>query len=93
MVELKEPKRPAGQENVLQLAVDPIPTVRIGFIGVGNRGGAALRRYIHMEGVEIKAICDLKEELVKRGQSYLQTKDLPPADEYIGEDSWQLWYF
>jgi predicted dehydrogenase len=89
MVELKEPKRPAGQENVLQLAVDPIPTVRIGFIGVGNRGGAALRRYIHMEGVEIKAICDLKEELVKRGQSYLQTKDLPPADEYIGEDSWK----
>ncbi|MEA5128762.1 MAG: Gfo/Idh/MocA family oxidoreductase [Proteiniphilum sp.] len=89
MVELKEPKRPAGQENVLQLAVDPIPTVRIGFIGVGNRGGAALRRYIHMEGVEIKAICDLKEELVKRGESYLQTKDLPPADEYIGEDSWK----
>ena len=66
MIELKEPKRLVGQENVLQLAVDPIPTVRIGFIGVGNRGGAALRRYIHMEGVEIKAICDLKEELVKK---------------------------
>lgn len=89
IIELKEPKRPAGQENVLQLAVDPIPTVRIGFIGVGNRGGAALRRYIQMEGIEIKAICDLKEELVKRGQSYLQTKDLPPADKYVGEDSWK----
>jgi predicted dehydrogenase len=89
MIELKEPKRPAGQENVLQLAVAPIPTVRIGFIGVGNRGGAALRRYIHMEGVDIKAICDLKEDLVKRGQSYLQNKSLPPATEYVGEDTWK----
>ncbi|RNC65795.1 gfo/Idh/MocA family oxidoreductase [Proteiniphilum sp. X52] len=89
MIELKEPKRPAGQENVLRLAADPIPTVRIGFIGVGNRGAAALRRYIHMEGVEIKAICDLKEELVKRGQSYLQNNNFPPATEYVGEDTWK----
>ena len=89
IIELKEPKRPAGQKNVLQLAVDPIPTVRIGFIGVGNRGSSALRRYINLEGVEIKAICDLKEELVKRGASYLENKGLPPADEYVGEDSWQ----
>lgn len=89
MIELNEPKRPAGQKNVLQLAVDPIPTVRIGFIGVGNRGGAALRRYIHMEDVEIKAICDLKEEAVKRAQSYLQNKNLPPATEYVGEDTWK----
>lgn len=89
MTELKGPERPVGQENVLQLAVDPIPTVRIGFIGVENRGGAALRRYIHMEGVEIKAIFDLKEELVKRGQSYLQTKNFPAADEYVEEDTWK----
>ncbi len=41
MIELKEPKRPAGQKSVLQLSADPIPTVRIGFIGVGNRGGGS----------------------------------------------------
>ena len=89
MIELKEPKRPAGQENVLQLAVDPIPTVRIGFIGVGNRGGAALSRYVHLEGVEIKALCDLKADMVKAGQSYIQKNNLPPATEYIGEDTWK----
>lgn len=89
MIELEEPKRPAGQNNVLQLTVDPIPTVRIGFLGTGNRGGAALRRYIHMEGVEIKAICDLEEEMVKKGQKYLQDKNLPMAMEYIGEDTWK----
>jgi len=89
MVELEEPKRPVGQENVLQLAVDPIPTVRIGFIGIGNRGFAALRRYIHIEGIEIKAICDLKEDRVKEGQAYLQSKRFPPVDEYVGEETWR----
>lgn len=89
MIELKEPKRPAGQKSVLQLSADPIPTVRIGLLEWVTVGGAALRRYIHMEGVEIKAICDLKEERVKTGQSYLQNKNLPPATEYVGEDSWK----
>ncbi len=89
MVEWEEPQRPAGQKNVLQLAVDPIPTVRIGFIGIGNRGFAALRRYIHIEGIEIKAICDLKEERIKEGQAYLQSKLFPPVDEYVGEETWR----
>lgn len=89
IIELTEPKRPAGQENVLQLAVDPIPTVRIGFIGVGNRGGGAVRRYTQIEGVEIKALCDLKESSVKKSQDFLKSKNLPAADEYIGEDAWK----
>ena len=32
-----EPPREKGQRSMLQLAVDPIPTVRVGFIGLGNR--------------------------------------------------------
>lgn len=49
-----EPPREKGQESVLQLAVDPIPTVRVGFIGLGNRGTGAVTRYTYIEGVEIK---------------------------------------
>ena len=37
MVSLEKP-RPAGQFNVLKLTADPIPVVRVAFIGVGNRG-------------------------------------------------------
>ncbi len=85
----KELPRPAGQENVLQLAADPIPVVRIAFIGVGNRGGAAVRRYTFMEGVEIKALCDLVEEKVQRSQIVLQNKNLPLAESYVGEDAWK----
>ena len=38
MLQTDVPQRPAGQRDVLQLAVPPIPTVRVGFIGLGMRG-------------------------------------------------------
>ena len=43
------------QTHVLRLAHPPIPTVRIGIIGLGNRGLLTLQRYLQIEGVEIKA--------------------------------------
>lgn len=39
-----------------------IETVRIGFIGVGNRGSAAVGRISHLEGVSIDGICDVRHE-------------------------------
>lgn len=81
--------RPDGQQNALKLTVAPIPTVRIAFIGVGNRGTAAVGRYTNLEGVEIIALCDLNEERVKISQKTLQNKGLSKASEYIGEDSWK----
>lgn len=81
--------RPAGQENVLQLAVDPIPTVRIAIIGTGNRGSKASRRFTFMNGVEIKAICDIKEGALKKTQEIITGRNFPPADEYLGEEAWR----
>ena len=37
--------------NVLHLTCPPIPVLRIGFVGLGNRGILALERYMHLEGV------------------------------------------
>ena len=81
--------RQAGQTHVLKLAADPIPVVRIAFIGVGNRGESAVHRYTFMEGVEIKALCDLVEEKVQRSQQLLLNKNLPRAEAYVGEDAWK----
>ena len=47
------------QSHVLQLAHEPIPMVRIGFIGLGNRGMATLRRYLAIEDIDIVALCDI----------------------------------
>lgn len=81
--------RPAGQNHVLQLRAEPLPTVRVGFIGAGNRGGKAARRFTFIEGVEIKAICDLHENRVKNAQKTITDKGFPRADEYVGDEVWR----
>lgn len=81
--------RPAGQENALLLTADPIPVVRIGFIGVGNRGFSALYRYTFIEGVEITAICDLEGERVEKSQELLTGRGHPIAAGYVGEEEWR----
>lgn len=47
------------KSHVLQLRCEPLAVVRIGFIGLGNRGMATLRRYLVIDGVEIVALCDI----------------------------------
>ena len=81
--------RPVGQKNVLQLTAEPIETVRVGFIGLGSRGKSAVYRYTFLEGVEIKALCDLKEDFVKQAQKTVISKKSKNAEEYVGEDSWK----
>ena len=48
--------------HVLGLAHPPIPVVRIGLIGLGNRGLLTLERYMLIEHVEIKALCEIRPE-------------------------------
>ena len=39
-------------------AAPKLDNVRIGFIGLGNRGPAAVERMSIIEGVQIKGLCD-----------------------------------
>ncbi len=48
--------------NMSGFAAPKLDTVRIGFIGLGNRGPAAVERMSFIEGVEIKALCDIRPE-------------------------------
>ena len=48
-----EPARAEGQCDVLQLRCDPIPVVRVAFIGLGMRGSTAVERFTQLDGVEI----------------------------------------
>ncbi len=78
-------KRPAGQTDVLQLAVDPIPTVRVAFIGLGMRGPGAVYRMTHIDGVEIVALCDVEQDRVEKVNKKLEEKGLPKALEFYGD--------
>ncbi|MDR2286557.1 MAG: Gfo/Idh/MocA family oxidoreductase [Prevotellaceae bacterium] len=79
------PVRPAGQTDVLQLRAEPIPLVRIAFIGLGMRGPSAVDRIININGVEIVALCDVLEENVKKVNTRLEKKGFPKAKEFFGD--------
>jgi predicted dehydrogenase len=46
----------------------PLKVVRIGFIGVGGMGSAHVSNLLNIEGVEIRAVCDIIEKKVQRIQ-------------------------
>ena len=84
------PKRPAGQQHVLGLTVPKIDTVRVGFIGLGMRGPGAVRRFTHIPGTKIVALCDLHADRVEKTQAILDNAGLPRAAEYSGsEEAWK----
>jgi predicted dehydrogenase len=49
----------------------PMEKVRIGFVGVGGRGTGLLHDFMRCEGVEIKAVCDIRPERAERAQNIL----------------------
>ena len=86
---VETPERPAGQEHVLNLAVAPIKTVRVAFVGLGMRGPWAVMRFAHIPGVEIVALCDYEYERAEKCQEYLRKQNLIPADIYYGEKGYE----
>jgi predicted dehydrogenase len=41
------------------LRAAPLDVLRVGFVGVGLQGGAHVRNFLRLEGVEIVALCDI----------------------------------
>ncbi len=73
---------PRRGRSVAGLAAPKMDAVRIGFIGVGGRGIGDLGELLLMEGVEIRAICDIVESKVARAQAYVVKKGHPKPDGY-----------
>ena len=83
------PAREPGQQTVLGLRTAPMDTVRVGFIGLGMRGPGAVERFTYLDGVAIKALCDLYPERVEKAQQILAEHGLPAAASYSGEEGWK----
>ncbi|MBN7799754.1 Gfo/Idh/MocA family oxidoreductase [Algoriphagus aestuariicola] len=58
--------------NMCGFAAPKIDTVRVGVIGLGQRGPGAVTRLSKIEGVEIKALCDLRPELAEKAKKSLE---------------------
>jgi len=77
---------PAAGDTLIEFKVPPIDPVRIGFVGVGGMGSAHVRNYMKIEGVEIKAVCDIVEEKVARIQQWCVEAGRPKPEGYSKGD-------
>lgn len=81
--------RPGSQKfNMSGYAAPKLDVVRIGFIGLGNRGPAHVTQTSKIEGVEIKALCDLRPEKAEAAKKKIEHTSNKP-DLYTKEDDWK----
>ncbi len=68
-------------------AAKPLEEIRVGIIGLGERGRGAVWRLARIADVKIAAVCDLFEDRVKRAQGTMERRGRPPAREFFGSES------
>ncbi len=73
--------------NMCGYAAPKLDKVRIGFVGIGDRGSGAVERMTYIDGVEIVALCDIRQAAVDGGQKILEEAGLPKAKEYVGSET------
>jgi predicted dehydrogenase len=73
--------------NMSGYAAPALATVRVGVIGLGDRGSGAVERLSFIEGVEIKALGDLRKVAVEGSQKYLKSIGRPVAQEFYGDEN------
>lgn len=84
------PRAKSGQRRLFGLRFPPMDKVRIGFIGVGSRGSSLLGNLLDVDGVEIKAVCDLVPDRVKSAQQRVVAKRQPEPAGYVkGETAFE----
>ena len=86
LITTEVPPRPEGATDLVGFAADPIDTVRVGFVGLGMRGSEAVRRFVHIPGAEIAALCDLQQENVDNALNTVAEAGLPQPAAYGGEE-------
>ena len=74
---METPKTSFGLPNI-----KPIDPVRIGFVGVGGQGTSHLRNMLKIEGVEVRAVCDIVEGKVVRAQEMVEKAGQPKPEGY-----------
>lgn len=85
LIRTEVPARPAGQQDMLQFAAEPIADVGIGVVGLGMRGSDAVERLTFVPGCHVAAICDVEADRAQSSLAYLQGKGLD-AHVYSGEE-------
>ena len=65
----------------------PLDVVRVGLVGVGDRGTYLLQILLSIEGVEIRAVCDVVESQVARAQRLVEERHRGKPEGYSQTDA------
>jgi len=80
----------AESQSASGLVAPKLETVRLGFIGVGARGSGHVAQMLMMEGVEVKAICDIHSPTAQASAKRCTDKGKPTPDLYTnGPDDYK----
>ncbi|MCP4375354.1 MAG: Gfo/Idh/MocA family oxidoreductase [bacterium] len=74
------------KRNMCGFKAQPIKTVRIGLVGLGGRGGGAMKRLSKVPGAKIVAVCDLLPDRVERARKRLAGMGVKDVAGYSGDD-------
>jgi len=79
--------------TAISLKTDPIKKVRVGMIGMGNRGSVLIQMFEYLiknKHAQIMALSDLKEDKVNKNNDYLKSIQQEEASLYFGnEQEWK----
>src|SRR5688572_21625160 len=75
--------------NMCGYAAPKLDTVRVGFIGLGTRGPTHLEHASKIEGVQIKALCDIRPGNVNAAKKVIENTSNNPAIYTGKEDEWK----
>ncbi|CCQ11045.1 Predicted secreted alpha-N-acetylgalactosaminidase [Pseudoalteromonas luteoviolacea B = ATCC 29581] len=81
------PISPSKQgKSVIGLIAPKMDIVRVGFIGVGERGFGHVKRMSHIEGAQIVAICDTNDAVLEQSAAFLKENGHTAPALYRGSD-------
>jgi Oxidoreductase family, NAD-binding Rossmann fold len=60
----------------------PIPTVRIGYVGIGGQGSSHVRNLLKIQGCRITAVCDIRTERTDWATKEITAAGHPPPTAY-----------
>ena len=89
MLKMLYRKPPMQRFNMCGYAAPKLDVVRIGIIGLGERGFGHLNGLIKIEGVEIKALCDIRPEFANKAKKSLEGTAHNPKVYSGDQESWK----
>lgn len=77
------------RSTIFELSCAPIPTVRIGLVGAGQRGRATLSRYAYVDGAEFCVVVDPDPTAVASALELLREQRRPLPETSTNAEAWR----